>query len=120
MGEPEIAKKADPYLGGKYSYNVSVLSRPGKIGKITGLDEVKALPGVIDAVVAHPEGDEITEAMRGRLAQITVRILGHAASKEEMKQAMYTIKDTIHILSTDGEEMALPGMEPEDFEGNIL
>jgi hypothetical protein len=71
MGEPEISKKADPYFGGKYTYNVSLLCKPGKIAQIVGLEEVEKLPGVIRAVVAHPAGDEITPKMRGLLAQIT-------------------------------------------------
>ena len=88
MGEPDMNKKADPYLGGKYSYNVSILCKPGKVAEIKGLDEIKSLPGVFDVVVAHPVGDTITEAMKGRLAQITIRILGRADSIEDMKYEM--------------------------------
>jgi len=119
MGEPEIAEKADPYLGGKYAYNVSLLCRPGKIAKITGLDAIRELPGVIDVVVAHPEGDTITQAMKGRLAQITVRILGKADSIEGMKREMLEIQRLAHVISDTGEEMILPGLEESDFVGTI-
>ncbi len=119
MGEPEIAKKADPYFGGKYTYNVSLLCRPGKIGTITGLPEIERLPGVIRAVVAHPEGDEITEKMKGLLAQITVRILGKADDIDSMKREMLEIQRLAHVISTDGEEMILPGLEESDFEGTV-
>lgn len=119
MGEADIAKKADPYLAGKYSYNVSLLCKPGKIAKIVGLDEIRAIPGVLDVVVAHPEGDTITEAMKGRLAQITVRVLGRADSVETMKNEMLRIQQVAHVVSDQGEEMILPGMEESDYIGTV-
>lgn len=119
MGEPELDKKVDAYLGGKYSFNVSVLSKPGKIAEIRGLDEVRNMPEVIEAVVAHPVGDVITEKMVGLLAQITVRVLGKADSIEQMKKAMYTIHDTIQVISETGENLVLQGMEDADFEGTL-
>lgn len=118
-GEPEIAKKVDPYLGGKYSYNVSLLCKPGKVAEIKGLDEIRKLPGVFDVVVAHPVDDTITEAMKGRLAQITVRILGWADDIESMKNEMLEIQRLAHVISDKGEEMILPGMEESDYLGTI-
>lgn len=119
MGEPDIDKIADPYFGGKYTYNVSLLCKPGKIERITGLDEIEKLPGVIEVVVAHPEGDEITQKMKGLLAQITVRILGRADSIEGMKNEMLKIQKLAHVISETGEEMILPGMEESDYIGTI-
>ncbi len=119
MNEPDIHKKADPYFGGKYTYNVSILCKPGKIAEITGLDKVRNLPGVIRAVVAHPEGDEITQKMKGLLAQITVRILGRANTIEEMMNEMLEIQRLIHVISDKGEEMTLPGLEESDFVGTV-
>ena len=119
MAQPDIEKKIDPYLGGKYAYNVSLLCKPGRIAKITGLDEIRKLPGVIDVIVAHPEGDVITEKMKGLLAQITVRILGRADSIEGMKNEMLEIQRLAHVLSDAGEEMLLPGIEASDFVGTI-
>ncbi len=120
MGEPEIDKKADPYLGGKYSYNVSILCKPGTVAKIEGLDEIRKLPGVFNVVVAHPEGDTITQAMKGRLAQITVRILGWADTIDKIKEEMLQIQRLAQVISEEGEEMILPGLEKSDFEGNIF
>lgn len=119
MGEPEIEKKIDPYFGGKYTYNVSILCRPGKIAKIMGIDEMKKLPGVIDVVVAHPEGETITMAMKGRLAQITIRVLGHADSIRQMKEEMMEIQRLAYVISDEGEEMILDGLEESDYIGTI-
>ncbi|MBR6159161.1 MAG: hypothetical protein IKQ40_02575, partial [Lachnospiraceae bacterium] len=120
MGEPDIAKKADPYFGGKYAYNVSILCKPGKIARIEGLDEIEALPGVIKAVVAHPEGDEITEKMRGLLAQITIRILGRADSIDDMREEILKIQQLARVISDEGEDMILPGMEGSDYVGTVF
>lgn len=119
MCEPELDKKADPYLGGKYSYNVSLLCNPGKIAQINGLDEVRQLPGVLAAVVAHPVGDTITEAMKGRLAQITVRVLGQADSIAQMKDEMMKIHSLVSIISETGEELLQRGMEESDYIGTV-
>ena len=118
-GEPEIDKKVDPYLAGKYSYNVSLLCKPGKVAEIRGLDEIRRLSGVFDVVVAHPVGDTITEAMKGRLAQITVRILGRADTIEDMKKEMLEIQRLAHVISETGEELILPGMEESDYGGTV-
>ena len=74
---------------------------------------------MFDVVVAHPVGDTITEAMKGRLAQITVRILGRADSIEAMKREMLEIQRLAHVISETGEEMILPGMEESDFVGTV-
>jgi len=119
MGEPDIDMKTDPYFGGRYTYNVSLLCKPGKIAKITGLQEIKQLPGVLDVVVAHPEGDEITTQMKGLLSQITIRILGKADNIDEMKTEMFKIQELAHVISDQGEEMILPGLEESDYIGTI-
>jgi len=119
MGEPDIDIKVDPYLGGKYSYNVSLLCKPGKVAEIKGIEEVRELPGVFDVVIAHPVGDVIIETMKGRLAQITVRILGRADTIEQMKNEMLEIQRLVHVISEKGEDMILPGMEESDYEGAI-
>ena len=119
MGDPADEAKVDPYLGGRYSYNVSLLCKPGKVAEIKGLDEIRALPGVFNAVVAHPPGDAITPAMKGRLAQITVRVLGGADDIDTMKAEMKEIHRLAHVISDTGEEMILPGIEDSDYEGKL-
>ena len=115
MGEPEIESKVDPYLRGKYAYNVSVLAKPGKIAEIRGIDEVMSIPGVIDVVVSHPAGEIITDKMCGLLAQITIRVLGMADSIVDMKKKVYEIQSMIEIISDTGENLCLSGMEETDF-----
>lgn len=119
MDSQNCAARIDPFLHGRYGYNVSILCKPGTVGEIKGLEDVLSLPGVCDAVVSHPPGDTITEAMKGRLAQITVRVLGQADSIEEMQESMLRCQTMIRVISQEGEDMVLPGLERLDFEGNI-
>ena len=120
MGVLDIETKIDPYLNGKYAYNVSILCCPGEIAQITGIEEVRNLPGVIDVVVSHPEGDIITPNMKGRLAQITIRILGKADSSEQMCNDILNIQRMFNINSVMGENMILDGMDKNDFIGTLL
>lgn len=75
------------------------------------------MPGVIDAVIAHYPGETITEQMKGLLAQITIRILGVAEVEEDLYKKMKAIEDAIHIVSKEGKELMLPGIEVEDVKG---
>lgn len=102
------------------SFNVSCLCSPGTIKDITGVDVVRSFPEVIDAAYAHTPGQTITEAMKGQLAQITVRVLGAVDEKEQLWPAMKKIGDTIHILSDKDEELMLPGIEEIDIINKVL
>ena len=119
MGEESIADMAVPEFKTP-AFNVSCLCAPGTIKEITGVDEVKAMPEVEDAVIAHTHGETITEQMKGLLAQITVRALGSVESKEQLLPIMQRIDDTIHIIGEHGEELLLPGIEYNDIENFVL
>lgn len=119
MGEESIANKAVPEFKTP-AFNVSCLCAPGTIKSITGIDRVKEMPEVEDVVVAHTPGETITEQMRGLLAQITVRVLGSVASKENLLPTMQRIDDTIHIIGENGEQLLLPGIEYGDIDGYVI
>ncbi len=116
MGEPELGRKVNPYLNKRYGYNVSILSKPGKIAEINGCDALKNTNGVIDVVKAHIEREEITKSMKGLLSQITVRILGCADDIDSLKRYMFNVFDQIKILDEEGNNLKLPGIEDEDFD----
>ena len=102
------------------AFNVSCLCAPGTIKEITGIVEVKAFPEVEDVVIAHAPGESITEQMRGLLAQITVRVLGSVYKKEDLLPLMQCIDKNVHIIGENGEDLLLPGIEPDDVEGYVL
>lgn len=118
MGEEDIVSKVHPEFP-QPAYNVSCLCAPGTIKEIDGIDEVKALDGVEDVVVAYNPGDTITEQMRGLLAQIAVRVLGVVSTKEVLLPTMRRIDNTIHIVGENGEELMLSGVDYNDINGCI-
>ena len=119
MGEESIAEKAIPEFKTP-AFNVSCLCAPGTIKEITGVEEVKQMAEVEDAVLAHVPGETITEQMRGLLAQITVRVLGSVPTKDDLLPTMQCIDNTIHIIGENGEELLLPGIEYSDIEGYVI
>lgn len=119
MGEESIAGKAVPEFKTP-AFNVSCLCTPGTIKDIVGIDEVKQMPEVVDAVIAHYPGETVTEKMRGLLAQITIRVLGSVHDKDDLLAVMKRINDTIHIIGEKDEELLLPGIEYSDIEGYVL
>lgn len=120
MGEESLVKKVNPDFNNKYGFNVSFLGKPGKIASISGIDKIKEIPNVIDAVIAHYPGEEITENMKGLLAQIILRVLGTADTIDELKEVMLKIQNTVKIISENDENMVLSGMEEGDFIGTIM
>lgn len=118
MMDGDLAPLVNPYLG-KYTYNVSRLCAPGKIGSITGREEIKKWPGVIDVVTAHQPGETITESMKGLLAQITVRVLGTSDDEEAVYNDIKIIQDKIRIISDTGKDISLEGIEREDLVGMV-
>lgn len=104
----------------KPSFNVSFLAKPGTIAKIEGIDVVKSFPEVSEVVVEHCPGETITENMRGLLAQIAIRVLGTVDRKEQLYDAIHKIEDAISIVSTEGNEMKLVGIDAKDIEVEVL
>lgn len=119
MGENDLASKADANFKTP-AFNVSCLCAPGTIADITGIEAVKQFAEVEDAVIAHHPGETITEQMRGLLAQITIRILGSVENKDQLLPTMNKIENTLHIISPEGKELMLPGIEKKDIEGYVI
>ena len=119
MGEDDIEEKLCPEHKG-YAYNVSSLARPGKIAEISGIDEVRSFPGVLDVVLAHVPGEEIPKSTKGHLSQITVRTMGITQNRADLFPMMKKIENTIQIISDDGALLNLPGIEEQDIEDTVL
>jgi len=87
--------------------NITLLARPGKIGRIIGVDEVKSLQGVIDVVHSYNEGDVIPEEALGTLKQVVLRVFATAKNREKMSSLMDKIYSLIKVYSVDEENMLL-------------
>jgi len=101
-------------------FNVSCLCEPGTIARIDGIDTLQNDSNIMDVLVSHFPGDTITEQMRGRLAQITVRILGKVHQNEDLLPIMNRIEKTINVYSTEGKNLRMAGITKEDINGLVL
>lgn len=119
MGEESIADKVVPEFKTP-AFNVSCLCAPGTIKEIFGIEEVKRMPGVIDAVLGLIPGETIAKQQRGLLAQVAVRVLGTVPNKKELLPVMQRVGNTVNIIGENGEELLLPGIEYGDIEGYVM
>ena len=106
-------------LSGKFGDDFSNLSKPlnkayatlcigiknGRIGKISGLDEVAQQPYVYSMFTYYKEGDEMKHS--GLFLQVLSRIFICGKDLEEVKRYGAKIKDMIEVYDENGESMLL-------------
>ena len=114
-GGESVKNMVDPHYRGKYGWNVSVLIQPGTITKIVGYGEVKQIDGVIEAVMDHQVGDVITEAEKGNLSQVVLRVLGSSTTKEQMVQQMAEINKKFDVLGENGDSLLISSPQFEKY-----
>lgn len=115
MANESVEKYVNPHLN-QYAFNVSCLSNKGRIAKLAGIEEAENIEGVDSLVIAHYPGEEITDNMVGLLSQITVRVLGVAENKDNLFDRIARVNDTIRIVSDEGRDIKIPGLERKDME----
>lgn len=91
--------------------NYYVGLKAGTIAKMGGVDEVRALPGVLNVTVMCREGEEILET--NALERICLRIHVVGETPEQLASNLVKISQTLDIRSTEGEEMQI---EPLTYE----
>lgn len=115
-----IKDKVDPYLNGRYGWNISFLMKPGTIAKIIGYDELKRVPGVIDAVIAHEVGEEIKLSDKGLLKQICCRVLGHSETVDEMRDTVNKVTSIYQVLNANGESLLLSVLDIDNYRDTVI
>ncbi len=101
-------------------FNISYLMRPGTVGRFEGIDRVRRDDNVIAVVEAHDEGETLPLAAKGELRQIAVRVLGSVEDPRSLRDVMLGLQAMVRIVSPDEEDLLLPGLEPRDFDSNVL
>lgn len=119
MAEDSLKEKVTPYWN-QYACNVSFLAMPGVVEKINGVEDIKNTPGVVDAVLAHVEGDEIPDNARGTLKQIILRTFGVASSKEDLEVLLNEIYSKLEVISSDGDNMLMGGFDTSELGGTLI
>ncbi|MDE7104436.1 MAG: ATP-grasp domain-containing protein [Ruminococcus sp.] len=118
MAEYDLRKVINPNWK-TYGSNISFLMKPGTIGKITGIEEIRKMDGVIDAVLARHEGETLPPEGKGQLRQIMLRVLGEAPNKEALWEQLHNVYNALKVMSPDGENLLLPGLDKSDLDGTI-
>ena len=81
--QSEIRRKImhlNPYWN-KYGCNITLLSKPGRIGKIAGINELLSMTEILDVFCSYKEGDVIPQTALGTLQQVIIRIFAIAQTK---------------------------------------
>ena len=112
------AKSIIPLVNPNYhewGCNITFLAKPGKVGSIMGVDEVKSLEEVIDVLPNYSEGDIIPESAIGTLKQVILKVFATTKTKEELAKLMDKIHGIIKVYSADGKDMLLDVFDTKEL-----
>lgn len=105
MATEEEFARIDPYMHGHFVGCVNMPLKPGIVGKVEGVEEVRQHKGVMDLAQAYFEGDEMKESCVGTLMQHFARVKVMVDSIEEFKELLEWIQDTIKVTDSLGNNM---------------
>ena len=110
-------KKQDNCNFSKYCCNYYIPLKAGTISKIIGLDEINAMPQVLQNKQFKFIGDKISDT--SSLDRVIFRIHVMDDTKEAFAKTLCKISDTIKILDENGNDMQLQKLE-YDFVIDII
>lgn len=99
------AQTQDNYKFSQYCCNYYIPLKPGRISVIDGVDEINAMPQVLQNRQFKYVGDEISST--SSLDRVIFRLHVMGETKESFAKALCDISDTIKILDQDGNDMQL-------------
>lgn len=121
MLNKNIDKEIIKPVWSKYGYNISFLIKTDRqIKSIEGIQEILNYPKVVDAVLAHEEGETVPLTSKGTLKQICLRVFGYADNVEELKESMSSIYHLLTIKSLNDENIILEGLNVHDIDGKLV
>ena len=95
----------DLSLGGKVGAQLMMPLDAGTIGRIEGVDAVKAHPAVVDYMQYYNVGDCVEKRFIGTLGQHFCRVTFICDTESEAIEALEFFRDSIVVYNTDGERM---------------
>ena len=104
MADYSIAERDDPHIR-QCCINLYIALKPGTIMKMTGVDAVRAVPGVLNVTQLLEEGDVIEKT--GSLSQVCIRMHVIGDSREAVNKTLDAIYQTLDIRDTYGNDMIL-------------
>lgn len=103
----DISSLQSNNVGDTIMANVTLLLSEGIISRYEGFEEVRKMPGVLHVHESYPIGQIIDKTVMGKLAQVGIRILLYANNKEQLLQRMDLVKDTLHVISKENNDMII-------------
>lgn len=103
------AKTQDNYKFSKYCCNYYIPLKPGRITKIEGVDEINAMPQLLQNRQFKFIGDEISST--SSLDRVIFRLHVMDDTKEAFARTLCKISDTVKILDENGNDMQLQKLE---------
>ena len=89
--------------------------KPGKIGKIIGIDKVRSLHEIIDIIPIYREGDLIQESYAGTLKQVIIKVFMTTESKAKLVNLINQVQRMIKVYDNKGVNMLLNGLDTDDL-----
>lgn len=103
------AKTQDNYKFSQYCCNYYIPLKPGRICKIEGVDEINAMPQLLQNRQFKFVGDEISST--SSLDRVIFRLHVMDKTKEAFAKTLCKISDTVKILDENGNDMQLQKLE---------
>ena len=103
------AKTQDNYRFSKFCCNYYIPLKPGRIAKIEGVDEINAMPQLLQNRQFKFVGDEISAT--SSLDRVIFRLHVMDDTKEKFARTLCKISDTVKILDENGNDMQLQKLE---------
>jgi len=100
--------RVDPRFGGRHAASMTMLARPGRIGRFVGLDQAAALVDVVRVIPNHPEGAVIPGSAAGTLNQVILRVLLLAETRSSLRDSVARVAAVVRVLDDEGQDMLLP------------
>ena len=102
-------KTQDNYKFSKYCCNYYIPLKPGRITRIEGVDEINAMPQLLQNRQFKFIGDEISST--SSLDRVIFRLHVMDDTKEAFAKTLCKISDTVKIYDQDGNDMQLQKLE---------
>lgn len=110
QGDFNIADVDDVYFRGKYAATLWFLLHEGKIGSISGLDNISEDSRVVANIQRLHEGDTVVKEWIGNEKQVLTRMYFVCDSKEELVNCILEYEDKVKVFSDNGKNMLLQSL----------
>lgn len=104
MATPEDIKRIDPYMNGHLMGSVTIPLKPGIVGCIDGVDEVRACGQVVGINQYYQVGDKVEDSFIGTLSQHFCRVKIMTNSIDEYRDTITYIQNTIKVFDNTGSD----------------